>query len=166
MAEARPRSSSRRSTAASISALRGFRNQIALATEVVGVLLLTLLAVALVFTVLQAFRYARCAAYDIAQRLPEWAGIGVGYVILAQVAVLPLALNVGLVGMLICWLAIAMFYQTLREHNRALRVALLTDEQARANAAAERLTIPATMLAIVFIAILLGPSLMTLMSNT
>ena len=57
-------------------------------------------------------------------------------------------------------------YQTLREHNRALRVALLTDEQARANAAAERLTIPATMLAIVFIAILLGPSLMTLMSNT
>ncbi len=26
-------------------------------------------------------------------------------------------------------------YQTLREHNRALRVALLTDEQARANAA-------------------------------
>ena len=57
-------------------------------------------------------------------------------------------------------------YQTLREHNRALRVALLTDEQARANAASERLTIPATMLAIVFIAILLGPSLMTLMSNT
>jgi hypothetical protein len=56
-------------------------------------------------------------------------------------------------------------YQTLREHNRALRVALLTDEQARANAASERLTIPATMLAIVFIAIL-GPSLMTLMSNT
>ena len=43
---------------------------------------------------------------------------------------------------------------------------LLTDEQARANAASERLTIPATMLAIVFIAILLGPSLMTLMSNT
>ena len=57
-------------------------------------------------------------------------------------------------------------YQTLREHNRALRVALLTDEQARANAASERLTIPATMLAIVFIAILLGPSLMTLLSNT
>ncbi|MEA5155382.1 MAG: hypothetical protein VB059_11455, partial [Raineyella sp.] len=57
-------------------------------------------------------------------------------------------------------------YQTLREHNRALRVALLTDEQARANAASERLTIPATMLAIVFIAILLGPSLMTLMSTT
>ena len=42
----------------------------------------------------------------------------------------------------------------------------LTDEQARANAASERLTIPATILAIVFIAILLGPSLMTLMSNT
>ena len=41
-----------------------------------------------------------------------------------------------------------------------------SDEQARANAASERLTIPATMLAIVFIAILLGPSLMTLMSNT
>ncbi|MHB1010056.1 MAG: type II secretion system F family protein [Propionibacteriaceae bacterium] len=57
-------------------------------------------------------------------------------------------------------------YQTLREHNRALRVALLTDEQARANATSERLTIPATMLAIVFVAILLGPSLMTLMSNT
>lgn len=57
-------------------------------------------------------------------------------------------------------------YQTLREHNRALRVALLTDEQASANAASERLTIPATMLAIVFVAILLGPSLMTLMSNT
>lgn len=100
---------------AAISALRGFRNQIALATEVVGVLLLTLLGVALVFTALQAFRYARCAAYDIAQRLPEWAGIGVGYVILAQIAVLPLALNVGLVGMLIAWLAIAMFYQSLRE---------------------------------------------------
>jgi pilus assembly protein TadC len=57
-------------------------------------------------------------------------------------------------------------YQTLREHNRALRIALLTNEQARANAVSERLTIPATMLAIVFVAILLGPSLMTLMSNT
>ena len=60
----------------------------------------------------------------------------------------------------------AIVYQTLLEHNRALRVALLTDEQASANAASERLTIPATMLAIVFVAILLGPSLMTLMSNT
>lgn len=57
-------------------------------------------------------------------------------------------------------------YQTLREHNRALRVALLTDEQARANAASERLAIPATMLAIVFVVILLGPSLMTLISST
>ncbi len=57
-------------------------------------------------------------------------------------------------------------YQTLREHNRALRTALLTDEQARANAVSERLTIPATMLAIVFVAILLGPSLMTLMATT
>lgn len=57
-------------------------------------------------------------------------------------------------------------YQTLREHNRALRVALLTDEQAQANAVTERLALPSTMLAMIFIAILLGPSLMTLLSNT
>ncbi|MFO0728319.1 MAG: hypothetical protein U1E65_31350 [Myxococcota bacterium] len=112
----------RAGVAAAIAELKGFRNQVALATELVGVLLLTLLGVALVFTAIQSLRYARCAAYDIAQRLPEWAGIGVGYVILALVAVLPLALNVGIVGLLVCWLAIAMFYQSPRE--RAVGLAL------------------------------------------
>ncbi len=56
-------------------------------------------------------------------------------------------------------------YQTLREHNRALRVALLTDEQARANAVNERLTIPATLLVGVFVFIVLGPPLMTLLTS-
>jgi Type II secretion system (T2SS), protein F len=53
-------------------------------------------------------------------------------------------------------------YQTLRDHNRALRTAMLTDEQTRANAANIRLTVPTTGLVAVLVAIALGPPLMTL----
>lgn len=57
-------------------------------------------------------------------------------------------------------------YQTLRDHNRALRTAMLTDEQARANAANQLLAIPETLLVTVFVAILLGPQVMTLFTNS
>lgn len=56
-------------------------------------------------------------------------------------------------------------YQTLRDHNQALRVMLITDEQARANAANERLTVPAVLLAMVFIVILTAAPLMTLLAS-
>ena len=57
-------------------------------------------------------------------------------------------------------------YQTLRDHNRALRTAMLTDEQARANAANQLLAIPETLLVAVFVAILLGPQVMTLITSS
>ena len=57
-------------------------------------------------------------------------------------------------------------YHTLRDHNRALRTAMLTDEQARANAANQLLAIPETLLVTVFVAILLGPQVMTLFTNS
>lgn len=57
-------------------------------------------------------------------------------------------------------------YQTLRDHNRALRTAMLTDEQARANAANQLLAIPETLLVGIFVAILLGPQVMTLFANS
>ena len=56
-------------------------------------------------------------------------------------------------------------YQTLLEHNRSLRTALLTSEQARANAVNERLTIPTTVLVGVFVLIVLGPQLITMFTG-
>ena len=56
-------------------------------------------------------------------------------------------------------------YQTLLEHNRSLRTALLTSEQARANAVNERLTIPTTVLVGVFVLIVVGPQVITMFTG-
>jgi len=56
-------------------------------------------------------------------------------------------------------------YQTLLDHNRGLRTALLTSEQARANAINERLTVPTTILVGVFVLIVIGPQLITMFTG-
>lgn len=56
----------------------------------------------------------------------------------------------------------AQVYKTLRARSAALRNAMLNTELAQANAANERMTMPASLLGIVFLAILLGPALMRL----
>lgn len=57
-------------------------------------------------------------------------------------------------------------YQALREHNRALRVAMRTDERTAANKANEMLGVPVILLVVVFVAILMGPQLMTMLANS
>lgn len=58
----------------------------------------------------------------------------------------------------------AQVYGTLRARAASLRNGLLTDELAHANEANERLTMPANLLGIVFLAILLGPALMRIIA--
>lgn len=58
----------------------------------------------------------------------------------------------------------AQVYATLRARSAALRDAMLRAEQAKANAANERMTMPASLLGVIFLAILLGPALMRLMA--
>jgi len=49
-------------------------------------------------------------------------------------------------------------YEALRARGRGLRVRLLTDERARANAASESLAVPVAALAVVFVALLAAPA--------
>ncbi len=49
-------------------------------------------------------------------------------------------------------------YEALRARGRSLRVKLLTDEQARANATSESLSVPVAALAVVFVALLATPA--------
>lgn len=49
-------------------------------------------------------------------------------------------------------------YEALRARGRGLRVKLLTDEKARANAASESLAVPVAALAVVFVALLAAPA--------
>lgn len=49
-------------------------------------------------------------------------------------------------------------YEALRARGRGLRVKLLSDEQARANAASESLSVPVAALAVVFVALLAAPA--------
>lgn len=51
----------------------------------------------------------------------------------------------------------ASVYETLRARGKSLRVQLLNDEHTRANEASERMTLPMTLLAVVFIGIILTP---------
>lgn len=53
-------------------------------------------------------------------------------------------------------------YDTLRARSTALRSALLLAEQAKANALSERMTIPTTLMALVFCAVLVAPAVIRL----
>ena len=57
----------------------------------------------------------------------------------------------------------ASVYETLRGRGRSLRVQLLNDHLQEANKASERMTVPMTMLAFVFIGIVLTPMLLTML---
>lgn len=59
----------------------------------------------------------------------------------------------------------AIVYESLRAKGRTQRLGILNQESIIANEATERMTIPMTLLALVFAAILLGPSLMNLMES-
>lgn len=56
----------------------------------------------------------------------------------------------------------AAVYETLRSRGRGLRVQLLTDEHALANQASERLSVPLTFLAFVFVGIIMTPLVLSL----
>ena len=57
----------------------------------------------------------------------------------------------------------ASVYETLRARGKSLRVQLLNNEHTHANEASERMTIPMTMLAMVFVGIILTPLVMNLL---
>ncbi|MDN5552260.1 MAG: type II secretion system F family protein, partial [Brevibacterium sp.] len=56
-------------------------------------------------------------------------------------------------------------YESLRAKGRAQRLGILNRESIAANEATERMTIPMTLLGIVFVLILVAPSLMNLLST-
>ena len=58
----------------------------------------------------------------------------------------------------------AQVYITLRARSSALRNALLNAELENANAANERMSMPASMLGVVFLVILIGPALIRLIA--
>lgn len=58
----------------------------------------------------------------------------------------------------------AQVYATLRARSAALRHAMLTTELGKANEANERMTMPASFLGIIFLAVILGPALMRLVA--
>ncbi len=51
-------------------------------------------------------------------------------------------------------------YATLRARSAAMRTAMLNDEIAQANAVGERMTIPGSLLGVIFMALLVAPSLL------
>ncbi len=60
----------------------------------------------------------------------------------------------------------ASVYKTLRARSEAMRSAMLNDEIAEANAVGERMTIPGSLLGVIFMALLVAPSLLRMFSNT
>lgn len=60
----------------------------------------------------------------------------------------------------------ASVYTHLRARSAAMRTAMLNDEIAEANAVGERMTIPGSLLGVVFMALLVAPSLLRMFSNT
>ncbi|MGG5258648.1 type II secretion system F family protein [Phycicoccus avicenniae] len=56
-------------------------------------------------------------------------------------------------------------YASLRARAAGLRTALLTSEKARANEVAERMTIPMSLLGVIFLAILVAPALLRVMGG-
>ena len=57
-------------------------------------------------------------------------------------------------------------YANLRARSAAMRAAMLNDEIAEANAVGERMTIPGSLLGVIFMALLVAPSLLRMFSNT
>jgi Type II secretion system (T2SS), protein F len=57
-------------------------------------------------------------------------------------------------------------YASLRARSAAMRTALLNDEITEANAVGERMTIPGSLLGVIFMALLVTPSLLRIFSNT
>jgi hypothetical protein len=60
----------------------------------------------------------------------------------------------------------ASVYGTLRARSAAMRTAMLNDEIAEANAVGERMTIPGSLLGLIFMALLVAPSLLRMFGNT
>ena len=60
----------------------------------------------------------------------------------------------------------ASVYANLRARSSAMRTAMLHDEIAEANAVGERMTIPGSLLGVIFMALLVAPSLLRMFSNT
>lgn len=60
----------------------------------------------------------------------------------------------------------ASVYANLRARSAAMRTAMLHDEIAEANAVGERMTIPGSLLGVIFMALLVAPSLLRMFSNT
>ena len=60
----------------------------------------------------------------------------------------------------------ASVYQTLRARSAAMRNALLNDEITEANAVGERMTIPGSLLGVIFMALLVTPSLLRMFGAT
>lgn len=57
-------------------------------------------------------------------------------------------------------------YANLRARSSAMRTAMLHDEIAEANAVGERMTIPGSLLGVIFMALLVAPSLLRMFSST
>lgn len=57
-------------------------------------------------------------------------------------------------------------YATLRARSAAMRAALLNDELAQANAIGERMSMPGSLLGVIFMALLVAPSLLRMFTNS
>jgi hypothetical protein len=60
----------------------------------------------------------------------------------------------------------ASVYATLRARSAAMRAAMTNDEIAQANAVGERMTIPGSLLGVIFMALLVAPSLLRMLTST
>lgn len=60
----------------------------------------------------------------------------------------------------------ASVYATLRARSAAMRTAMLNDEVAQANAVGERMTIPGSLLGVIFMALLVTPSLLRMFTTS
>ena len=60
----------------------------------------------------------------------------------------------------------ASVYANLRARSAAMRTAMLNDEITEANAVGERMSIPGSLLGVIFMALLVAPSLLRMFSNT
>jgi hypothetical protein len=60
----------------------------------------------------------------------------------------------------------ASVYATLRARSAAMRTAMLNEEIAQANAVGERMTIPGSLLGVIFMALLVAPSLFRMFTTS
>ena len=57
-------------------------------------------------------------------------------------------------------------YATLRARSAAMRTAMLNVELAQANAVGERMSMPGSLLGVIFMALLVAPSLLRMFTNS